>query len=351
MPADPLPHDRPFVIGILADPNLPAVIAARLARDLPVALAARIGSGVDWTVETLHDPFEVVTSHDRLIDKARARVRGTDWDIALCITDIPIRTPNGVVVADVSHHDRVALVSLPALGGWRLQRRAGAIAVAIVGELVGDGTGPHADHIGRRAADHDHDVDVELVVNRRAAALHLLAGTVRANRPWRLAGGLSTALAGAAAGSAFGILYTAIWRLAVVLEPWRLTVASLAAVAVFAFWLVAGHGLWERVPEDRRLSTLLNAATALTVVAGVAIFSLVLFVLNLAAAALLIPPSYFGEVAGVPVGWGDYLRVALVSTGMGTVAGAVGSGLENDATVREAAYSTRRKQRWADVGG
>ncbi|WP_232667831.1 hypothetical protein [Pseudonocardia sp. TRM90224] len=361
MRADPVRTDaRPFVVGILADPNLPTTIAAALARELPHALTAHIDGDRRWTVDTLHEPFEVVTSHDRLIDKARARVHGTNWDIALCITDIPIRTGNGVVVADVSHRDRVALISLPALGGWRLRRRAADVAVAIVGEFVDEpgargARSAGATRLGRRTADGDGDVDVdvdvELVLDHGAAPLRLLAGTVRANRPWQLAAGLSTALAGAAAGSAFGILYTAIWRMAVVLEPWRLTAASLAALAVFATWLVAGHGLWERVPDDRRLSALLNAATLLTVSIGVVLFSLVLFVLNAAAAALLIPPPYFAEVAGQPVELADYVRVALLSTVMGTVAGAVGSGLENDAAVREAAYSTRRKQRWADMGG
>jgi hypothetical protein len=356
---------RTVVVGLLADPGLPTNVARRMAEDLPDVLAAQVSGAVDWAMEIVDEPFEIATTFDRVIDKARSRVDGTDWDIAICITDIPMSTGNGIVVADVSLQDRVALVSLPALGGFRLRRRTRELAVEIVDELVPhldpalhDDAAPPPDvrpaipHLARRVAPLDRDVDIELVISRRSGLARLLAGTVRANQPWQLVVGLSTALAGAAAGSAFGILYSAIWTLGTVLEPWRLAAGTLASIGVLAVWLIAGHGLWQRRRrhEPEQLDDLLNTATLLTVAAGVLVFYLALLVLNGAAAALIIPPHYFSEVVGHPVGWTDYLRVALMASGMGMVAGAVGSGLENDATVRKAAYSTREQQRRAGFG-
>lgn len=55
----------------------------------------------------------------------------------------------------------------------------------------------------------------------------------------------------------------------------------------------------------------------------------------------MITPAYLTSMLGHPVGLGDYLGVAL----MGTIASAVGSGLEDDATVREATYGHRERQR------
>lgn len=361
--ADPTDH-REVVIGLLADPNLPTKLALRMAEDLPDALAEQVGDDVHWRIETVHEPFEIATSDDRVIDKARARVGGTNWDIAICMTDIPMVTDNGVVVADVSRHDCVALVSLPALGGLRLRRRTREVLVEIIDGLVAHLHRPRAPdgspaeragtalgtHLARRVAPVDRDVDIELVMGRRPGTLRLLAGTVRANQPWHLAIGLSSALAGATAGSAFGILYTAIWALGVVLEPWRLAAGTFAAITVLAVWLIVGHGLWLRQPRRTQLGRMQNAATVLTIMGGVLVFYSALYVLNLTAAALLIPPQYFAEVAGRPVDWSDYLRVALMATGMGTVAGAVGSGLEDDTTVRKAAYSTREQQRRAGFG-
>jgi hypothetical protein len=365
-PDSDLPTERrQIVVGLLADPNLPTQVARRMADDLPDALAEYVSADVRWSIEVVDDPFEIATSYGRVIDKARARVEGTSWDIAVCMTDMPIETGNGIVVADVSLHDRVALVSLPALGGFRLRRRARDLTIAIVDELVAhlhdppprrDG-GPSTErpgtslaaHLTRRVAPVDRDVDIELVMDRTHGAPRLLAGTVRANQPWQLAAGLSTALAGAATGSAFGILYSSIWTLAIVLHPWRMAAGTIAAISVLVVWLVFGHGLWQRRPEPKHLGMLLNTATVLTVVTGALVFYVSLLTLNLTAAALIIPPQYFSEVAGHPVNWTDYLRVALMASGMGTVAGAVGSGLEDDATVRRAAYSTREQQRRAGI--
>jgi hypothetical protein len=356
--------DRPDVlIGLLADPNLPAKIAQHLADDLPGTLAERVSDKVRWQVESVHEPFEVATGYKRVIDKARARVTGTNWDIAVCITDIPMETTNGTVVADVSLRDRVALVSLPALGGMRLRRRIRDVAAAIISQLAAQVGQPQrsddsqmtfassalGSRLSRRVTPVDGDVDIELVMPQTPGALRLLAGTVRANRPWQLAVGLSKALAGAAAGSAFGIIYSAIWKLATVLEPWRLATGTVAAIAALVVWLVAGHSLWQHHPGPPRLRTLLNIATVLTIVCGVVVFYVALSLLNLIAAALIIPPPYFAEVVGRPVEVTDYLRVTVMASGMGTVAGAVGSGLEDDATVRMAAYRTREQQRRAQI--
>ena len=93
------------------------------------------------------------------------------------------------------------------------------------------------------------------------------------------------------------------------------------------------------------LGPVANAATALTVGYGVLVFYLALLVINFAAAGLVIPPDYLAETIGHSAGWTEYLRVAVMATGLGTIAGAVGSGLEDDETVRRAACSTREQER------
>ena len=353
-----------LVVGLLADPDLPAQVARHLADRLPDELSAQVSSEVDWKLEVVDEPFEVITRYERVIDKARVQVEGKGWDLALCVTDMPLQTANGVIVAMISLHDRVALISLPALGGIRIRRRARRIAVAIIDELTGlsaerstdrsvqladSRRRTEASRLTRRATPTDRDVDIELITPARRGSLRLLAGMVRANRPWQLSLGLSTALAGAATGSAFGILYSALWVLANVLEPWRLAAFTLAAIMMLAVWLLAGHGLWARPPQPERRAPLGNVATVLTVGYGVLVFYLALLVMNLAAAGLIIPPHYMAETLGHAVGLADYLRVAVLATGLGTIAGAVGSGLEDDETVRRAAYSTREQERWRFV--
>jgi len=348
-------------VGLLADPGLPDELARRLADELPALLGEAVDDRVEWTIRTAREPFEVASRAERVIDRARARVEGTSWDVAVCLTDLPLPTDSGVVVADVSRADRVALLSIPALGGIRLRRRCREVVVALVAELVAGLPGlarprhpelvDRLPHRTRRTPtdDTDIDIDVELVMQPARGRSRLLAGMVRANRPWQLALGLSTALAGAATGSAFGIIYSNVWQLGTALAPWRLATATMIAVTVFTGWLISGHGLWLRDPRSRPLGRLLNLGTVLTVVTGVLAFYTVLVTMNAVAAVVIIPPDYFAGTIGRAVGWTDYLRVALMASVLGLVAGAVGSGLEDDDTVRRAAYSTREQQRRAQL--
>jgi hypothetical protein len=348
-------EDSTIVVGLLADPSLPADIARDLAQDLPEQLSEQLSGRVCWKVEVTLEAFEVAPSSERIIDKARQRVHGTKWDIAIAITDVPIQTGNGAIVAQLGCADRVALISLPALGGIGLRRRARKVAVTIVAELVPGLVDLDAERppqalsarLARKATPRDDDIDVEMLMGRSPGVMRLLAGMVRANRPWQLALGLSTALAGAATGSAFGILYSTIWSFADAIGPPRMVAATLLAVGMLTVWLIAGHGLWER--KARPLGRLFNAATVLTVVSGVLVFYAALLAINLTAAAVMIPPHYLSQQLGHPAGLLEYARVALMATVLGMVAGAVGSGLENRATVRAAAYRSRQQQRRAQL--
>ncbi|SFA94917.1 hypothetical protein SAMN05216266_102401 [Amycolatopsis marina] len=358
------------VIGLISDPDLPELVAQQLADDLPKALADRVSDRVRWQVELTAEPFEAMApDFDRLIDKARERVRNTNWDFAVCITDVPVRSDNRFVLADVSGKDGVTLISLPALGGLRLRQRARDTVVPIIDFLATKIPRPD----GRRSPDvprldrsflemghstsvrkpDDGDVTVEIVRKTGSGIIRLLAGMVRANRPWQLVLGLSTALAGSLAGVAFGLLYSSIWQLATALSPLRMIGVILVAIAALSTWIIAGHSLWERrtLPGGRRSSGtgLRNAGTILTVTLGTVAFFLSLVLLASAAAALIIPPDFLAQNLGRPADWQDYLSVAMMASVLGTVAGAVGSGLEDDQTVRRATYGYREQERWREV--
>ncbi|MPZ74534.1 MAG: hypothetical protein GEU74_15160 [Nitriliruptorales bacterium] len=353
--------DGNLIVGLLCDPDLPDHIAHQLADELPELLSCRVSDNVTWQVQAVCDPFEAAESGDRVMDRARERVRTTDWDLVVCVTDLPLWSGTRPVIANVADAWRVALVSLPALGGFALRRRARDTVVPIIARLadgvlredrIGAPATPQSTHRAgpaRWVCPRDEDIDVEIVVASGYGHLRLLAGMVRANRPWKLAAGLSAALAGGMAGSAFGILYSNIWQLAAALHPLRLALVAVAACAVMVAYLVVGHRLWEHrsaeVPRFSRHVGLFNVATLATLGLGVLLFFAALLAIDLAAVALIIPPSYLHSVLGQPVGWTDYLTLAVMASAMGMVAGAVGSGLEADASVRAAAYGHREIKR------
>ncbi|KAF0845385.1 hypothetical protein [Nocardia caishijiensis] len=206
------------------------------------------------------------------------------------------------------------------------------------------GLAPPAPH-GLRVVEHEGEW--RMVRSGRFGSLSLLAGMVRANRPWQLVMGLSSALAGAMAGTAFGVLYSSIWSLATAMGPLRLAGMTVAALSALSAWIIAGHGLWEQrtIGRDDRYLALRNAGTVTTVAVGTIVFFLALYAITLVAVAVVVPPDYLSTTLARPCGPSDYLTIALVATVLGTVAGAVGSGLEDDVTVRKATYGYREQER------
>ena len=60
--------------------------------------------------------------------------------------------------------------------------------------------------------------------------------------------------------------------------------------------------------------------------------------------------SVYASSLGRPPTFGDHLLLAWLATGLATVAGALGSGLDSEEAVRRAAYGYRERQRRDEVG-
>ena len=175
--------------------------------------------------------------------------------------------------------------------------------------------------------------------------LGLLIGMVRANHPWRLVTSLSRALIGAIGVAAFAIASSDIWRIAAQIDPTRLTVICVATICASVATLIVEHGLWERaaVRRLREQAILFNLVTLITVAFGVIALYIAVSVLSLAAASLTISPSLMSAQIRHHSDFGDYVRLALLAGALSTVGGALGSALESDTAVREAAYGYRSR--------
>ena len=347
------------VVGLLADPDLPAELAERLAGELPEVLAERLGDQVPWQVQVECERFDL-TDEERILAVARESRAREGWDLVVCLTDLPRRSGLRPILAEASLTDRVALASLPALGARRLYRRVRELVVSLVEELdQGCLAPPHGGRERpsarrprlvasvRRVVTADTGANVRFLLPGVCGQVRLLAGMVRANRPWRLITGLSGSLAAALAAGAFAVVTSDIWRLADSLGPLRLAVATVFSIGAMVAWLVIDHELWERpggrVARDR--ARLFNTATVLTVVLGVGCLYVALLVATLAAAWFLVTGELLGQTLQHPVGWPEYLTIAWLASSIATVGGALGSGLESDQSVRAAAYGYRQVER------
>src|SRR4029453_11042134 len=120
----------------------------------------------------------------------------------------------------------------------------------------------------------------------------LLAGMLRANRPWRLVFGLRNAMGAAIATGAFALVTNTIWQLADLLGTTRLTLLMALSISSMVFWIIVQHDLWESAKRDDSLerykASLYNISTVWSLVIGVVISYFLLFVAVLLAAAFTI---------------------------------------------------------------
>ena len=360
---DEHPAAKPtLVVGLVGDPGLPYRLAREIATDLAEELRREVSDQWEWRVEAIDHRFTADEQGElALEDVVDVVARRHQLDVVVCITDQPRRSGMRPIVADINRRARVAITSLPALGALRLRRRARHAVVRLVSELVADAVAnlPPQARVAHetkrpaelspfvRTASVDGDIDVRFVGGGRHSRARLLAGMVRANRPWLLVPHLSSAFAAAFAAGAVVLVTETTWKMAAALDSSRLAVAAVLAVATMVAWLIIDHELWERpggrVARDR--ARLFNTATVLTVALGVGCLYVALLVATLAAEWLLITGEVLRQTLRHPVGWPNYVTIAWLASSIATVGGALGSGLESDKAVRAAAYGYRQQER------
>ncbi|WP_179332417.1 hypothetical protein [Streptomyces sp. Tue6028] len=353
------------VVALLADPDAPTEIAQRMAQTLPTRLADKSGQGRRFNVEVVSEPFtsgteDLPTLMRRIMDRGSAE----NWDIVVALTDLPLHSHGRKLVVDLSYEHGLALLSLPTLGGLRLQTRARrAVEEAVLG-LAGPraagGEGPpsqpllgpfagrltpiHPDPIGE-----EETADLRYVVSGPRGYLRVLVGMIRANRPWRLVPGLSKALAAALATGAVATVNSTTWSLAAALSGPRLVIAMVGSVGLMIGWLIVDGELWHRStessPEARQRARLYNASTVMTVGIGVLVCYGGLIIINLAWALFILNDRVFASMTRTPLHTTEYLTLSWFVASVATVGGALGSGLESDEAIRAAAYSKREQER------
>lgn len=324
----------PLRVGLVADPAAPTEIARGLDPD-------GLGGAGSCDVDVVSAPFtaesdDVATAVARLRDEAEDR----GWDLVLGLTELPLHDHGGrPLLVATDPEQKVAVLSLPALGGFRLHARARRAVRAIItgmAEPGGDGA-------------------QKVTLSHRLGRWRLLLGMVLANRPWRLVPGLRSALVAALATGAVATINSSVWLLATSLSTWRLVVATLVSVVLVVGWLVIDAGLWDH-PADasvsaRERSRLYNASTVITLLIGVVACYAALYLVNLAWAFFVVNPKVVGSDLHRRVGYGQLFTLAWFVASAATVGGGLGSGLESDEAVRQVTYSQREQDRRRQLSG
>lgn len=324
---------EPIRVGLVADPASPTAVARRMT-DLTPPLAADADG---WIVELVSEPFTLGSEDvDVALERLRAHADQNRWDIVIGVTELPLRDDDGrYLLAAIDPRRLCAVLSLPALGGFRVQARARHAVQGLVNGM----------------AEPASSEEKRLPLPRLSARGRVLLGMVLANRPWLLAAGLKSALVAALATGAVATIEPTVWSLAISLSGWRLAAATLASIAIIIAWIVIDGRLWDRPDDDspqaRERSRLYNTSTLLTLTIGIIICYLALYVVNLAWALFVLDTTVMSEALGRTVGVGDLFVLTWFAASAATLGGALGTGLESDDAIRAATYSKREEERRA----
>ncbi|MDQ1395939.1 MAG: hypothetical protein QOG64_1198 [Acidimicrobiaceae bacterium] len=291
--------------------------------------------GDGWDITVVSEPFttgseDVETAVGRLQDQAQQR----NWDLVVGLTELPLHDHEGRhLLVETDPERRTAVLSLPALGGFRMHARARRAVRSLVSGM----------------ADPTTAGEQRVALPRRRGRWRLLVGMVLANRPWLLVPGLKSALVAALATGAVATINSTVWLLASSLSWWRLAVATVASVTLAVAWLVVDGRLWDHPDDDspqaRERSRLYNASTLLTLILGVLICYVSLYVVNLTWAYFVLDPRVIGRYLHTPVSHEVLFVLAWFVASAATVGGGLGSGLETDKAIRTATYSKREQDR------
>jgi hypothetical protein len=351
--ADNGPH---IVLGLVGAPG----VAFSLARDqadagLAEELARRL-PGARWRVEVVESRLVQPPATDAaIVDAARRLLLDSGWDVAICLTDLPLHIHRRPVVAHANPVHNVAIVSVPALGAMGARHRIREGIVRLVERLIGSRErGPDTQGVvappRRLSVQRVRELGTDTANGAFAFTarvlsgnLVLLSGMVAANQPWRLSLRLSRALTSAVAVGVFGLVYSDVWRLSDAFGWQRLIGTALLSVGATAATLIVGAELWERTtaPGVRKQVMLFNIATVVTVVLGVTALYAALYLLALVAAYWFVVPQVFTSAVGHPASIRDYFELAWLTCSLAMIGGALGAALETEDAVREAAYVRR----------
>jgi hypothetical protein len=112
--ADPDPH---IVLGLVGAPGAAFSLASELA---DAGLASELDQrlpGARWCLEVFEGRLMQPPATDaEIVKAARKKLLEKEWDVVICLTDLPLHVEQRPVVAHANPVRNVAIVSVPALG-------------------------------------------------------------------------------------------------------------------------------------------------------------------------------------------------------------------------------------------
>src|SRR5699024_583928 len=172
---------------------------------------------------------------------------------------------------------------------------------------------------------------------KTGGTFRLVTGMTFSNNPYNMMQSLSGVTAIAFATGSFGIIFSTMWNLSYLFPTWRLVAVSVLSIIGMLIWIIFSHDLWEnqKEGESRRIVSLYNSTTLLTLFISLLLYYLLLYLLFLAGSAVLLPPDFVAETLQADnIGIQFYRELAWFTASFTTIAVVIGGGLHDIGTIQ-----------------
>lgn len=353
-----------MTLGIVPAPGLPAKVSHKICDDLESLLNEELSSGVEWRIKVEVDWFTGASEKIKEISEQAIQIKkANEWDYVISLTDLPIFYDDSIILSNANKDQKIALISLPALGLIPTTNKVKNTVYEMVKELYLEKEIQHPikqtnkvfgklkdvfkiTQLERRERKDSYDgASLRFILHPKwLGKIKVISGMTVANRPWLIIPSFKKIMGTAFATGSYMLIFTTLWQLSHLYNWTRFVMLMLFATFGMVIWIIFAHNLWERRINynSQRLRHLYNTTTIATLGVSMLFFYVAMFLLFLIAVIIFVPIDLFESVLDTEIGFLDYLRLAWLVSSTSTIAGAIGASLENEEEVRKTAYGYRQ---------
>lgn len=349
-------------IGLIVAPHKAEKITKQCLEVLPKLKEINPKVNFEFEIETniVIGSAEYV---DKCIDYAYKEKEKKEWDYSICITDLPSFSNNKTILSDINLQKQTAMISLPALGTFRLKHKLHLIIIDIVSYIYEISKNKHSSipleknffpKIKRVTPENEFQTNERYIYNSTIIGiLKIILGMTYANEPWKAVTSFKKVIALGLATGTYISIFSTPWQLSVEYEWSRFVIFMLLSFIGMVGWLIYVHNFWETPsPKTKKIYRYLyNSTTLLTMLCLVFLSYIILFFLLLTSIVLFVPDNLFESwgYASESYSISNYLRLSWFISSAGFLAGALGTVMEEETTIKKLTYTSRQMSRNKEI--
>lgn len=348
-------------IGLIPSPDMPHKLINKIYSELPNDFKNHVDSEVEWQFD-MHIASMIGTAEhmDKALDIAANIKKQKNWDYTICITDLPNFSKNKSALCDVDFDNKTALLSLPALGAFKLKNKLRECLIFIIEYLHT----PDKNQFDLNSKYFKLTQFNEVIPNEKKSHhksrviakstilgwFHLICGMTYANEPWSAIFDFKKIISVSFATGTYIAIFSTPWDISLDYSYWRFILLMFLSIFGMVGWLIYSYKLWERPsPNTQKLYRFIYNITTFATLSTITFFNFIaLYILLTVSTLLFVPPELFSNWTSLnskePTVL-NYINLIWFITSLGILAGAMGSTVENAEKIKRVTYSFRQYYR------